>query len=462
MPAIAAIMATGSIALFWPGIATYDTVTQFRQVLSGQYDDWHPPAMARLWALLHPLAPGAAPMLVAQMLAYWAGAGLIAAALVAVRRPRAGAAALAVAALPLFLGWQAVVVKDAQMAGAMTGAVGVIAWWRLRDRPVPLAAIAVAGVLLAYAALVRANAIFAIAPLIATLAPMRAVGRRLLLTVAITVATLAAAGPLNHIVMKAERSNVERTQPVFDLAAITVDTGLAEAPLAPDAPARLRAARCVTPFFWDPLGARPPCMAAIAPLTVLPPMRAWLLLATAIGRHPAAYAAHRLRHWNMTERWLVPARLIGGAPPASGESNAIGLGNPGPGARSWQAAAAMTETPAGWPATWLALALSLLVVAWRGNEAAARVAIALLVSAVALEASFLLISIAADLRYHLWPMLATALAAVLLTDRLRAMRWRRVALTLAPATMVAATGLAARVVLPPAPASYAAMLDAPS
>ncbi|MDE8409504.1 hypothetical protein PCJ32_28985, partial [Klebsiella pneumoniae] len=47
------LLLVGSLALFWPGIAMYDSVGQFAQALTGAYEDWHPPAMARMWNALH-------------------------------------------------------------------------------------------------------------------------------------------------------------------------------------------------------------------------------------------------------------------------------------------------------------------------------------------------------------------------------------------------------------------------
>ncbi|MGC6727975.1 hypothetical protein ACP0GO_25790, partial [Escherichia coli] len=66
---VAAVLAGISIAFFWPGVASYDSVVQYQQVLRGAYDDWHPPAMARLWAVAHGLGwRGQAPLFVLQML----------------------------------------------------------------------------------------------------------------------------------------------------------------------------------------------------------------------------------------------------------------------------------------------------------------------------------------------------------------------------------------------------------
>ncbi|PMV79606.1 hypothetical protein C1X51_32695, partial [Pseudomonas sp. FW306-2-2C-B10A] len=70
-----------------------------------------------------------------------------------------------IGALPLFLGWQAAVLKDTQMLGAVLAASGGIAWWRLKGARVPVWALIIVAALLAYATLVRANAVFATVPL---------------------------------------------------------------------------------------------------------------------------------------------------------------------------------------------------------------------------------------------------------------------------------------------------------
>src|SRR3954452_18115298 len=153
------------LVIWWPGAAMYDSVDQYGQALRGAYDDWHPPIMARLWSLFLLAWPGQAPMFVLQAALYWLGLGLVAAALARERAPRAAAAMLALGALPLFAGWQAAVLKDAQMTGAMLAATGIACWWRLAGRRLPVAAGAVVALLLLYAALVRTNAVFAVAPL---------------------------------------------------------------------------------------------------------------------------------------------------------------------------------------------------------------------------------------------------------------------------------------------------------
>ncbi|MEJ8629008.1 hypothetical protein P0F65_02215 [Sphingomonas sp. I4] len=120
-----------SLIIFAPGYVEYDSVGQYAQVLSGDYDDWHPPIMARLWSLF--AGHGAGPMLAVQLGGWWLGLGGIAAGIVD-RRPRAALLVLAIGLVPPWLGWQVAILKDAQMTGATLAAVGIVGWWRLRGK----------------------------------------------------------------------------------------------------------------------------------------------------------------------------------------------------------------------------------------------------------------------------------------------------------------------------------------
>ncbi len=459
--AAALLLFLASLVLFWPGVATYDSVGQFGQALAGDYDDWHPPVMAHAWAALHRAFGGAAePMLVLQMALYWAGFGLIATALAQERQVSAAGAVLAIGAMPLFLGWQAVVLKDTQMLGAALAACGLVAWWRLRGRRVPSWAGGVVALLLGYAILIRANAVFAMVPLAVMLFGPRTRWARLALVVVGTGAVLAVAPVINHALLDATPSGVERTAALYDLAGTAVRTPDAPVGLSVAETRAVAARRCVKPLFWDPLGTPERCAPVMGRLRALPVGELYRLLVAAIARHPLAYAEHRLAHLNSTERWLVPLHWPAAAPPAASEPNMIGLGSPGAASHWWQAVATwLAETPFGWPIAWIVLAVAALVVAARRDPSGARdLALALLVSALAQEASFGVLSIASDLRYHLWAMVATALAAVLLRA---AGRWpRRVVLAGGAAlAIVTLAGVAARITLPPPPPSYAAQLE---
>jgi hypothetical protein len=451
-------------ACFWPGVAMYDTVAQYGQVLGDPVTDWHPPVMVRLWQLLHRLADGTAPMFVLQITLYGAGFSLFVAALTRSGRRRAAIAAALLALSPLLLGWQMVVLKDAQMLGALVAAFGIVAHYRLASRRVPVAAGAVVALLFAYATLVRANAIFATIPLVVLVLPTC---RRPLVTGALAIAgaalVLALTPLINHRLLGAAPSDVAKSLPIFDLAAIAVSTA-DSAPFTSAERAEIVERHCVKTFFWDPLGDPTGCPLATRRLMRRSAGQLYLALAGRAGRDPIAYARHRLAHWNSTERWLVAPGLPDAAPPADAEPNELGLETPAsPAAAAWQdTAAAEAATPLGWPIVWTFVALSLLPVAWRRRgDPAGGLALALLASALTLEFSFIAISIASDIRYHLWAMTATTLALILLSDDPRLKRRERIAAAGILALMICG-GIIARSTLPTAPDSYEGMIHAAS
>jgi hypothetical protein len=370
-----------------------------------------------------------------------------------------------VALSPLLLGWQMVVLKDAQMLGALICAVGIVAQHRLADRRIPAIATTLVVLLLGYATLVRVNAFIATVPLAVLLLPTR---RTPTLTAAIAVgagaAILGLSPIVNHRLLGAEPSDVAKALPIFDLAAISVGAPAAPSPFTPAERREIAARQCVKAFFWDPLGDPTGCSTATERLMDVPAGKLNSDMAIEAVRHPVAYALHRLAHWNSTERWLVGPGLPDAAPPVEAEPNDLGLVSPSsPIAAAWQdVAAAEAATPLGWPIVWTAIAAFAVLAARRRRcEAAGSLALALLVSALALELSFLAISIASDLRYHLWPMAASALALVLLSNNLRLKRREWIGGCTA-LTLVIGGGLIARHALPPAPDSYEAMIHATS
>jgi hypothetical protein len=444
----------------------YDTVAQYGQVMGAPVDDWHPPIMVRLWQVIHPLAAGAAPMFVLQLALYALGFSLTVATLVRSGRWRAGVVAALLTLSPMLLGWQMVVLKDTQMLGALVASVGVVAHYRLRKQRLPPVATAAVVLLIAYATLVRANALFATVPLAVLLLPVR---RSVLASLALApfagAAILLLQPPVNHGLLGAEPSDVAKSEPIFDLAGIAVRAPEGRgSPFTPSERQRVIDRHCSKAFFWDSLTDPAGCADATERAMKASAGQLYLQLAREAALHPLAYAQHRLAHWNSTERWLVAPGLPDAGPPVEAEPNDLGLGTPAnPIAPAWQdAAAAEAATPLGWSIVWTMVALALLPAAWRRrDEPAGVLALALLASALTLEASFLVISIASDLRYHLWPMTASPLALILLSDDLRLKRREWIAGSAALALVIAG-GIAARQSLPRAPDSYEAMVHAAS
>ena len=443
----------------------YDTVAQYGQVLSNDVDDWHPPVMVRLWQLLHPLSASTRPMFALQVALYAFGFAFIVATLARIGRWRAALAATLLALSPLLFGWEMVVLKDTQMLGALIAALGIVAAYRLSGRRVPPLAVTVLALLFVYATLLRANALFATVPLVVLLVPRPAsVAAKLALGIAAILGLLAATPLINQRLFAAAPSGVAKSQPMFDLAAIAAATPASVRPFTPAQAAQLAKRHCVKAFFWDPVADPSACGPITQEANALPERTLYFDLAAAAAAHPLAYAAHRLEHWNSTERWLVAPGLIEAAPPDEAEPNQVGLAGPqSPVVPKWQAIAGTeTATPLGWPIAWTALALLMLPISWRRREdPTGGLALALLLSALALEASFLAVSISSDLRYHLWPMTAAALALILLSDRLGLSR-REWAISIAALSVVVTGGIVARSSLPTAPDTYEGMIHATS
>jgi hypothetical protein len=460
--AAAALLFAATIAGRWPGIVMYDSIQQYGQALAGRYDDWHPPIMARTWALLNHLQPGTGLFFLIQISLWWGGLGLLAAALGRQARHKAAAIVLLIGVAPLFLGWATVVLKDAQMACCMVAATGLAAHWRLGDRVLPLWAKAALLLLIAYATLVRGNALFATIPFVLALFDWGSIRRplgRIGLLMAATGAVIVLSGPINHSLLGAERSKVERTLLFYDLAGSAHFAPLDTLPgLAPGQWAEAERRGCYTPSLWDPycdprlcgfigdaLGARDDKAGNV--------MRIW---AGAIIRHPIAYARHRIGHLNSSLRFWVGPGEWDAAPPIYSEENRFGLDGSysAAGEELVVASRTMAASPLGWPFVYFALSITLLWASAR-TDRSGQVALgrALALSTLSMSASFAVISIASDLRYHLWSMVAAALALVLLADdqaleRRRAMIAGRVVLALVVIASAGHLGLAPQVYRP--------------
>jgi hypothetical protein len=408
----------------WPGIAAYDTIKQYEQAVTGHYDDWHPPIMARLWALtLRAGASGTAPMLMIQIGLYWLGFGLFSGALARIGARRAALAALLVALSPIMANWLPVVVKDTQMIAALVATTGIVAWYRLPGRRVPWWAAVLAALLLGYAALVRANAVFAVVPFALMLTGWGGVRRwwvRGLMVVVGTLLVIGVSDPINHRLFGAEESGVSGTLPLFDLVGIAHDAPLAAPPgLETSEWARAEKLGCYTPFYWDPFGDATRCGAMGDAIldddAGRPPIvRTWI---ATIAAHPLAYAEHRLAHLNATLRVATPNDEKSAPAPARSDANPYALG----GAASpltttlKTVAGALERTPLGAPVVWLVF---LCGIGWTllgtAPQPARELGLALACSALLLTASFAVVSIASDLRYHLWLIIAAGLGALAL------------------------------------------------
>jgi len=79
--AVAALIAAGyslTLAIFYPGIMTYDAKFVYEDIARGVLGDWQSPVMTVLWGVIDPVAPGPGSMFLLTATSYWFGFGLLA------------------------------------------------------------------------------------------------------------------------------------------------------------------------------------------------------------------------------------------------------------------------------------------------------------------------------------------------------------------------------------------------
>src|SRR5437868_13340255 len=88
-----------TVLIFYPGHSTADARYVYADAMAWRFGDWQSPAMALLWRVIDPIAPGAASMFLLTTTLYWLAFGML--ALLAGRRsPWLGFATPLVALIP--------------------------------------------------------------------------------------------------------------------------------------------------------------------------------------------------------------------------------------------------------------------------------------------------------------------------------------------------------------------------
>jgi hypothetical protein len=449
---LVAVLFLLNLVAHFPGIMDNDSKNQYAEAISGHYTDWHPPVMAWLWSLLRRVADGPAPFLLLHLAVYWLGWGLLADGLRRTGHPRVALVMALAGAFPPFLYIHSHVVKDVGMAAAWLAAVGLVFWFRVQGRRIPVATGIAIAALIAYGTLVRGNAPFGMGPLLFyAVAPagwLRSgrlmAGALLLAVLAIPVTQLA-----NRVLFHAQPRDPVQSLFLFDLAGIAArehDPHLLE----PRATLQDRdLAACYTPYWWDSFSPWGPCGALVhRPDTDHATLGEGLTeqWARTIAAHPLAYAIHRLRHFNSSLLFAVPLKHIRLTPEYRTDNPAF------PPIEVFSARDIrldlLRKNPFMWPVAWLTWGAVLL--AWAGRERpdpSVLLARVLAVSALGYSGAYLVIGVATDFRYHYWSEIAVAAATVALLPQL-AQAWRersRILLGgLALVALVVAIGIAAR------------------
>lgn len=456
---IICVAAAIQLGAYWPGLLHNDSTMQYEQALSGRLSDWHPPLMAWIWRQLLVVEDGPAAMLILQAALYWGGFGLLIMWALRQQRQLLAFAILACAFFPLPYAWIGSILKDSMLTGALLMATGLLAIARDgRDYLLRLIGI----LMLFVAASLRFNAFFACIPLFILMVPAawRQSRGRLALTTAVATLSLLAAPVAITKLVRDDASDVKLSLIIYDLGGITEFSGVNVFPALPVADPIKVNRGCYTPRFWDNYGwwvtddRCPMGFNVVQEALHRSHQDAYRIWLSAIAEHPFAYAAHRLVHFNTNIRLIVRRGI---KRPIWNESHThfpyLTRSSASLSVIDW-IAFRNAQVPLGWPVCWMAVAGGLLVIGKRLRSR--RIVVPLAFSALTYSLGYLPMSVASDLRYHMWTMVATALAAAIAAvDALEDPTFprKRLLVVVLPALIITIIAVTARLVLPYGPPS---------
>jgi hypothetical protein len=345
---------------------------------------------------------------------------------------------------PIPFGQVGAVLKDPLMACLLLMAAALLGW---RETGGGRRAGLLAVPLLLVAGATRINGLFAALPLLVLAAPPAWLRRPAGIVATATGALallLTANWTLNEAMLRPSHSHPIYSLINFDLAGIVAQGGPSGYPGLDPARAKALVRHCYDPRLYgahdeDVCAAAEDGIAAHVARTGDSPVGIWL---NAIFSAPGAWARHRLAHLNWNWRLAVPA-VPADAVYMMSAPNALGLEFlPNGWTRTVVGAAgAMATSPLGRPATWLAVAVALLIAAPRMRSR--RLVMALALSALVYGGAYALVSVAPDLRYNLWTMLAGMVGLCFVFAERPALSRLRWAAMAAPVVIVAIIELAA-------------------
>lgn len=364
---VAALGAVATWAMFAPGYVSFDSVVQFHEALDARYSNHHPPLMAMLWGVVHPIVPGASGMLALQMAAWWFGVLLHAEA--SGRSPLFRTIAVAVVgAFPPAVGLLGHVWKDGLLLALVALGSGLLAMGcQRRSR----AWLAWAIVVLAAASAMRHNAFAITVPLAIVAAWQFAISvRGRVAATALAVGLMLGTAPAIERLPQVTRLEVWSVSALCDLVGVSIRTGQMRIPAVLHGPGLtpadlahdFRAWTCVSSLVLHPIKSDLVTRYTDTERAAL--RQAWRALPLDA---PGALAAHR---------WAVIKPMLGldrtGVPPDQilplDRRDLPGL--PAPALSAWQSTwiSALAEARTGplfLPWVYLLATLPLIVLAWR-------------------------------------------------------------------------------------------------
>jgi len=392
----------------FPGELKFDAMIQYDQVISGIYNDFHPPVMTRLWSLLHPIADGTAPIYVAHLAMYWSAFMLLGYELHRRSRAIAGLVVVALGATPVLIMMNINVVSDVGLASSFLLVVGL--WLQVqRLGRWTAATVVLVALLLSYGTLIRANAVFAVPPLLLLIFGSRltiaSLPKTLALSALVAVLLIPASSFVNRYVLGASPGGAMGTLQFFDTMGVVRLSGDRSVlgNFANQYPAN---AHCYSPVMHDTLGVR--CRQFTETVRSSPQITSiWI---GAIKKHPLSYLEHRLLNLNSAFYLYVPPFHV-----ALARENRDNATPPYVSGKGW-VLDNLRSIPILSAASMIILAVGLYLMVG-GAEYRDRTELTavrgMLTSAILYSAAFAVVNVASEQRYSLWLMMATMTSAVI-------------------------------------------------
>lgn len=409
---VALLIAAGyalTLAIFYPGVMTYDAKFVYEDIAKGVLGDWQSPVMTVLWGLIDPVAPGAGSMFLLIATTYWLGFGLLAIGMV--RRSGRLAMALPLLALvpPAFV-FVGVIWRDVLFATTWLLAAAIAFSVAGRDLRLRAPAQALALGLCALGVLLRPNALIA-APILAVYIAwpeQMSWKRTAILFVPAMAGFFMLVQGVYYGALGATRQHPLHSIMVFDLGGISHFTKQNQFPVTWSEPeAALLLNTCYQPTQWDIYWRLEPCDFVMRKLEREERLfgtpavtAAW---AHAVLHHPLAYLQHRAAFtWNFLggnnlTMWVAdverPSGTVFSDRPAF--VALVSLHD------------ALKPTPLFRAGTWLLLCIAVCGFAWRRRETVdGAFALGVCGSGAVYVLTFSAIGVASDFRYAYWAVLA--------------------------------------------------------
>jgi hypothetical protein len=406
--ALGVVLMLGNILYRYPGELKFDAMMQYNQVISGVYNDYHPPVMTRLWRILHPIAAGTAPIYVAHLAMYWFAFILLGYELHRRARAISGLIVVALGATPVLIMMNINVVSDVGLASSFLIVVGL--WLQVQRRGQWTVATAViVALLLFYGTLIRANAVFAVPPLLLLIFGSRLsianLPKTLVLSALMAVLLIPAASFVNRYVLGASPGGAVRTLQFFDIMGVARLSG-DRSVLGDFAGQYPENVHCYSPVMHDTLAER--CKSFTKTVRSSPELTSiWI---GAIRKHPVSYVEHRLLNLNSAFHFYVPPFHV-----VLAHENRDNARPPHVSDKGW-VVDNLRSIPILSAASMIVLAVGLFVMVggaeYRDLTELTAVR-GMLTSAILYSAAFAVVNVASEQRYALWLMMATMTSTVI-------------------------------------------------